>query len=160
MSRFVPAMKVAEHILHLAKAEAPPRDLTPLQLNKLTYIAHGWAYPCLGRRLIHDAVEAWQYGPVYPELYHALKHYSRDPVQFVPESSYEQIQKNLGKKIYLEEDEKKLIEAVYEGYKHASGSQLITLTHQKGTPWDKADFRSCEISEDEIRIHYENKVKS
>lgn len=160
MSRFLPAMLVAREILRLANADNPPQKLTPLKLIKLTYITHGWAYPCLGRRLIGDAVEAWEYGPVYPELYHAIKHHGRDSVETVTESAYEQLQKAQENEIHLEEDEEELIKVVYNAYKSLSGPQLVTLTHALNTPWDRTKSRNCEIDERTIEDYYNNYVKS
>ena len=124
--------------------------ISPLQLIKITYITHGWAYPCLEKQLINDPVEAWKYGPVYSELYHALKHNGRGPVDLVPLSFREQ--KNGNKEAHLESDEKELIELIYNGYKEMSGSQLITLTHKQGTPWDQTE--SEVIDEDVIEKYY------
>ena len=144
MSRYLPAMTVAREIHSIATDV-----ISPLQLIKISYITHGWAYPCLERQLINDHVEAWKYGPVYSELYHSLKHNGREPVDFVPLSIREQKD---GKEISLEEDEKELIEVIYNGYKNLTGSQLITLTHKKGTPWDQAD--SAIIDESVIKAYY------
>ena len=67
----VRARAVANEFIHLAKADG--RSLTPLQLIKLTYIAHGWMLTLYGRPLIVDEVEAWKYGPVIPDLYQATR---------------------------------------------------------------------------------------
>ncbi len=47
--------------------------LTPLQVLKLVYLAHGW---CLGvhtQPLIDESVEAWRAGPVIRPLYNVIK---------------------------------------------------------------------------------------
>ena len=160
MSRFLPAMTVAREIHRLATNQN--RSITPLQLIKITFISHGWGYPCLERRLIDDPAEAWKYGPVYSELYHDLKHKGRDPVEFVPFSVHEQKKGHDGKvsieEVILEDDEKELIEVMYYGYKSMSGSQLITLTHKKGTPWDRTE--AGVIDEGLIREYYMKEAES
>ena len=49
--------------------------LTPLHVNKLTYISHGYTLAIRSVPLIHDRIEAWQYGPVIPAIYHTLSRY-------------------------------------------------------------------------------------
>jgi uncharacterized phage-associated protein len=44
--------------------ELSGNTLTPLQLLKLAYIAHGWSFPIRKQGLIGERIEAWQYGPV------------------------------------------------------------------------------------------------
>src|SRR5690606_31455479 len=73
-------MTVADDILRVAKAQG--RALTPLQLMKLTYIAHGYALGSGVGDLFNSRIEAWKYGPVIPDLYHATKSYGRDPIPF------------------------------------------------------------------------------
>jgi uncharacterized phage-associated protein len=58
------AHTVANRFLELAEAEG--RSLTPLQLMKLVYIAHGWMLGIHQRPLIKDHIEAWKLGPVIP----------------------------------------------------------------------------------------------
>ena len=46
--------------------------LTPLQIGKLSYIAHGWMLGLYGRCLFRQAVLAWLYGPVVRDIYFAV----------------------------------------------------------------------------------------
>jgi antitoxin SocA-like protein len=74
----VQARVVANEFIRLAEADG--RALTPLQVIKLAYIAHGWMLALYQRPLISDSIEAWKYGPVIPTLYHALKKYGAGSV--------------------------------------------------------------------------------
>jgi uncharacterized phage-associated protein len=67
------ARAVANEFLRLAEEDG--RALTPLQIIKLVYIAHGWMLALYQRPLITDCVEAWKYGPVIPQLYHDVNRY-------------------------------------------------------------------------------------
>lgn len=48
-------------------------SLTPLQVIKMVYIAHGYSLALLDEPLVEEAVEAWRYGPVLPSVYHTVK---------------------------------------------------------------------------------------
>src|SRR5699024_341384 len=70
---------VANRFLKLAQEAGD--TLTPMQLLKLVYIAHGWMLGLNGRPLIRDDVQAWQYGPVIPRLYNAVRSFRHHPVE-------------------------------------------------------------------------------
>lgn len=157
MSKVVTSAQVARQFLELAKAEG--ENLTPLKLIKLTYLAHGWAYPYLGRLLVNEPVEAWKFGPVFPKLYHAIKRYGRGSVDEVPEVPLDHEE---DEEADLTESEKKLIKAVYNGYKHLNGMELSELTHKEGTPWKATSWMktwSNEIDPASIRKHYTDKMR-
>ena len=56
----------------IRRAAAEKRALTQMQLQKLVYIAHGWNLAINGEKLTHDDPQAWDYGPVYRDLWEAL----------------------------------------------------------------------------------------
>ena len=60
----------------LKKAAEDKKKLTPLQINKLIYLCHGWMLGILKKPLIEngvDQIQAWRYGPVVTEAYNMLK---------------------------------------------------------------------------------------
>lgn len=125
--------------------ELSSNRLTPLQLIKLTYIAHGWSFPMLGRGLINDRIEAWQYGPVVPSLYQTLKEWRAAPVN-----------RRIWANDQLTPQEEGIVQRVFESYGTYSGGQLSTMTHQVGTPWDRAwsRGRNSQITDEMIAEHY------
>jgi len=107
---FYPVITIADEILKIAKRAG--KSLTPLQLMKLTYIAHGWSLG-LGRGdLFRNRIEAWKYGPVIPDLYHATKCYGRDPIplSLVQEESSS-----------VDDETKQFLESVFDRYGKFSG---------------------------------------
>ena len=66
---------VADYILARRTA-----DLTPLHVNKLAYIAHGFTLAIYHTKLVNEDVEAWQYGPVFPQLYYALRRFKGNTI--------------------------------------------------------------------------------
>lgn len=55
-------------------------NITPLQLMKLVFLSHAWSLGLNGKELVDDVIEAWQYGPVVPKVYHAYKGYVDAPI--------------------------------------------------------------------------------
>jgi len=156
------AKAVANYFL----SEYRKNGITPLKLQKLVYISHGWYLAVHDLPLIDDEyAEAWPYGPVFPSLYHEFKHRGRmaildlakdiDVNDFDPDTlcfpSYTPMIKDNDTKIFLNK-----IWDVYGGY---SGSQLSKLCHEPDSPWHKArkkdpNKRNPNIDENEIKKHY------
>jgi uncharacterized phage-associated protein len=116
---------------------------------KLTYIANGWMLVYTGKPLFDDKIEAWKYGPVIPELYHATKEYGSKPIAW-----------QLAAPIGDEADPRArgLLEVVWKKYGHLSGVALSNLTHRPGSPWSqvyKEGQTHIEIPEAAIKAHYE-----
>jgi uncharacterized phage-associated protein len=142
---------VANFILDLAEKKGD--SLTPMQLLKLTYIAHGWFYGIHGRPLICDPVEAWQYGPVIPNLYDAIKHYRGAAIN----------SKIHAPAVPLTEEEQDIVEQVYDVYGGYTGPQLSNMTHAPGTPWYLTYVPGSfglRIPDDLIEEHYRRKASA
>lgn len=138
---------VANRFLRLAKAEG--KGLTPMQVLKLVYIAHGWSLGIQGRALIDHPVQAWQYGPVIPQLYRAMKGYGGG---FVTENLAEPETPE-----HLDARATQLIDDVYRLYGHLTGIQLSRITHADNTPWSltyRPDAQGEVIPPDLIADHY------
>ena len=160
MTKSVPSSLVARHFLYISEYDcAREAPATPLHLLKWTFLAHGWAYACFDTQLVIDRVEAWKFGPVFPELYFLMKSYEGNTstsIKNVPKNLYEAYPKRFKKnrlRIKLKKREKCLIEVIYEKYNKLSGLDLIMLTHKRGSPWQKTE-RDQEIDQDLIRSYY------
>lgn len=144
------ATTIANELIRLATAEG--RGLTPMQLVKLTYIAHGWSLALLGRPLIGDHVEAWKYGPVIPSLYQYVKQYGSAPVTSpIPVTLFSRAQS-------LDATDEALVRDVYAKYGKLTGIQLSHLTHKPGTPWFNVfdpDGWGIQIPNELIQRHYQ-----
>lgn len=144
----------------LEKSFEEGHQLTPIQIIKLTYLAHGWHLGLKGEPLLGEPIEAWKYGPVVPSLYHLVKDYGRAPV--------DQLLTVDGKQQVLDRESTlvPLLERVWEVYgKRYDGMQLSTLTHQDGTPWHEVwearggkTAMNCIIPNDLIQRHFKEKA--
>ena len=138
---------VANSVLQIAQGAG--RTLTNMQLQKLVYIAHGYALAILHKPLIKQNVEAWRYGPVIADLYHALREYGAGKVTKPI---------NMLSNEELSETHLALLSEVVSAYGGFSGPQLSTMTHRHGTPWkeiyDPAGWGNSIIPDPLIEQHY------
>jgi len=107
--------------------------LTPMQVNKLVFLSHGYYLATTDEPLINEVVYAWKWGPVVSSVYARYREFGRNPIdrtQFGSDAEQ--------KDFFSIEDDcqaKEILEAVWEGYGSKSGPQLSTITHRKDSPW-------------------------
>jgi uncharacterized phage-associated protein len=130
---------IANYFLDLA--ERSGKKLDPMQLQKLVYFAHGWNLALNQAPLIDDTVEAWQYGPVIPTLYHEFKHFGRGPItrkasslRFVDGDRLEFVEPTL-ESGHATQSARDLLDVIWRAYGTLTGVQLSNLTHEAGSPW-------------------------
>jgi len=98
-----------------------------LQLQKLIYLAH-MIY--IGRHevpLIDQDFEAWNYGPVVPELYQQFKIFGDKPIRNIfnwDSASFE-------------DREETFLQQVWENFKNKTPGQLVAITHKENGAWHK-----------------------
>jgi len=143
----------ARHIANwfIQRAKKDDCGLTITQLLKLVYIAHGWHLGALGAPLISNRIEAWQYGPVIPEVYKTFRE-DNGPTQYKPDFEPE----------ISSDDTTSILNYVYDNYGKMGAKQLSDLTHEQDSPWHITVVRYgyfTPISNEAIRSHYSNKIK-
>lgn len=152
----------------LERAEKEKVDMTLMKLVKLVYIAHGWSLSVLDKPLISssDTIEAWQYGPVIPSLYHELKHFGSSSFTkgtrskfFDPSDGNEPSSSSIDEK---HTNLTKLLSLVWKLYGKKTGTMLMRLTHQKDTPWSECyneGERYIRIEDSQIKEHFDKLIK-
>ena len=159
------ALSVANYFIYLAKRDNKPIQL--LGLVKRVYIAHGFALALLKHGLLDprfDKVEAWKYGPVIPSVYHSFKQHKAEDIK---EETIMIHQLDNGEFDFItptltDDKDKMIVEMVWKRYFNYSGSQLVTLTHRKGTPWGACykEGENCEIPDSFTELYYQKLVKA
>ncbi len=157
------AKSVANEFLELAKDSG--EKISPMKLQKLVYFAHGWFLALTGQSLIDERIQAWQFGPVIPELYHEFKAFGNGPITVVASdvrwtpalSIYNpQLQDCDGNEdVGYARD---VIRKTWEVYKLYSAVQLSNATHVDGSPWAETYVqgnRSRVIDDSRIRDYFE-----
>ncbi|MDV8155179.1 Panacea domain-containing protein [Acinetobacter bereziniae] len=147
-------LQVANKIIEIGGQQG--MQFTPMQLIKLTYIAHGWMLGLFDRSLFDESVEAWKFGPVIPKLYHQVKAYRNSnitaPIVDVPETTFNN-------------EELKVLDYVVKAYKEFDGVDLSRITHAEGTPWDQTyphnvtTWHNYQIPNTLIQNHYKKLFK-
>lgn len=142
---------VANRFVLLAREHS--QIITIMHLVKFVYLAHGWHWGYYDKPLICHNVEAWKYGPVVPDVYHAFR-----PQGIVMTTPVMQSAKPLDAD--FDSGAEALIGDVFKSYAKLSYRALSELTHEPGTPWDqvKNDGFYAKIPEPIIRSYYRNKV--
>ena len=93
-----------------------------LKLQKLLYYCQAISFFTSDKELFIDEVEAWQYGPVVPEVYREYKSNGFDVIQ------------PTNKIINISDSEREIIDLTLSYYGEMSGLELMRKTH-KETPW-------------------------
>lgn len=101
------------------------------KLQKLVYYAYGWTLALLNEslenmeyHLFPNRIEAWVHGPTIPDLYHKYKSYGWNDIPQVRLLDMSPFSNN----------EKDVLEQVWEVYGGYTANQLEMLSHQE-VPW-------------------------
>jgi uncharacterized phage-associated protein len=163
-----PAKAVANEFIMISKARN--NLFTPMKLQKLVYFAHGWCLALTDKPLISGRIEAWQYGPVIPAIYHEFKGLGNGLIESpVTEIRYAGSGKFcrhvLSLNDYPDDEErlhaKEIIVKVFEIYGGYSAVKLSNATHMDGTPWQqvyKDGVRSAVIPDEKIETYFKAQV--
>lgn len=157
------SVAIANYFIRKSLDEKKP--ITAMQVLKLVYIAHGYYLAMTkGQPLIEDDVEAWQYGPVIPVLYHEIKVFKGKPLDSLI-SLFDGEKEIFSHPVVKDRKVQKLLDAVWHKYGHRSGLDLSSLTHKSNTPWEQVwhqeggSFQQGAIIPNElIQEHYSNKL--
>ena len=125
--------------------------ISNLPLEKILYLSQMF---CLGkhnRPLIDGNFEAWDYGPVQPEVYHRVKPYGSGavpdifPTDLFPEDS----------------DDYRIVDEVCRQTKNMKPGQLVAITHQDGGAWAQyyqPNVRGIVIPNEAIKDEYARRL--
>lgn len=124
--------------------------LSNLQLQKIVYLAHMFHLGRNGSPLVSGQFEAWDYGPVHPDLYHRVKVFGADPVGNVFHSSPD---------IPDGSSEATILDEAFDALGSARPAQLVNATHRPGGAWDLnyvPRMRGRVIPNNDILREYQN----
>ena len=102
-------------------------SISNLTLQKILYLAHMFHLGIHDAPLVTGHFQAWDYGPVHPEVYHYVKVFGAEPVRNVFRS-IENAQ---------EGKETELIDQAVDQLKSKKPALLVQITHRKEGAWFK-----------------------
>ena len=137
---------VANEFIQAGIDECNP--ITPMEVQKLMFFAHGWMLGLHGTPLHYDEWEAWKHGPVLPVVYHNLSYFGARPVgdriQFADTPNFSDVEQGM-------------IDFIYREYRPMGALRLSRLTHVKGSPWhqvSKKRWGGVAIPNDAIQEYF------
>ena len=132
------ALKVSLYFVKKGIEEDLPVD--QMKLQKLVYFAHGYHLAVYNEPLIEEDIQAWKYGPVVPEIYHAFKFYSNEPIQtlkYVSKVSGFGFFKVSKDETEFDRNALDSLNTSWKLLKQISGPQLSNWTHKEESPWSQ-----------------------
>ena len=130
-------------------------SVSNLQLQKLMYLAqmiHMGRHN--GARLFEAGFEAWDYGPVIPDLYHKLKGYGADAVPSIFDNALA---------FKADDSRRQLMSDVCEKFLKFDAGQLVEITHWENGAWAKhyvPKARHIRIPDSDIWDEYKSRQSS
>lgn len=166
----VSASAVTNHILN---TDIVKGKITNLHLNKILYFIDGFSLAIINQSIKNEddgeEMQAWQYGPVIPSIYHEFKHYRNNIIDSDKQSIYAIETETGGTKYYVpilpETSEiRKISDWVLNALlkqqdknEIMSAEDLVNLTHAEGSPWHqvyKPNKKSIEIDNASIKEYF------
>lgn len=124
--------------------------ISNLKLQKLLYYAQGFHLALYGDSLFNENLEAWNHGPVVPEIYHRFKEYKSSPLPRPDDFDGQKYDNELSG--FLDE--------VYDVYGQFSAWKLREMTHEE-PPWKEAYARNRGvISHDSMKKYFKTQIVS
>jgi uncharacterized phage-associated protein len=123
------AEDVANYLIFLASQENQEKEregITNLKLQKLLYLAQAYYLVKFNKPLFVENLEAWDYGPVVPEVYQKLKYNGSKTIIIEEDRSK------------ISEDDKEILKKVWGSFGGYSASRLVDIVHSH-TPWKEAN---------------------
>lgn len=125
---------------------------SPMKLQKLCYYAQGYRL-AEGGELFPDDFQAWQHGPVVPDLYQKYRDFSWRTIDVAVD------EKTINPEIF------EVVGDIVRAYGRYDGAALSTMTHREA-PWKDArgDLPESEgsnelISKDSLRRFFAEKLR-
>jgi uncharacterized phage-associated protein len=155
--------EIANFVLDFAEERGV--SVTNIDINKIVYFLHGWYLAKTDRPLVSAKIEAWDYGPVFRELYHEFKWHVNGAI-----TSRAQRRSPISAKLErcvpdIHGDDVEFIAPLIERYIRMSTFKLVELSHAGGGPWDQVYNHEGEsnpgmrISDDLIRAYFKEQTR-
>lgn len=147
------ARNIANELLELAASQG--QGIMAPELMDMVCLAHGFMLAMHHRILVCQPLEAWQEGPVIPELHRCLRPFGEGPVT-------RRLQGNVRRP--LDAQEQQAIRAALAAARTAGSERLARVLRARGSPWNRQwksrMGTSVEIPEREIREFHHKMIQA
>ena len=120
------ALTVARYIIE--RCNSQNRTISNLKLQKILYFVQAEFLVAKGYPCFSEEIEAWDFGPVVPEVYQEYKFFGGANIPVIGRSF---------RPILVSDDDQELIDGIVDECAKYSASALVEITH-KQAPWKKA----------------------
>lgn len=141
--------EVARSIEQGMEQEEIETGMSKLKLQKLLYYCQGYHLAIHGKPMFEDKIEAWQHGPVVPEVYREFKGVQGNFIS--PDKEGKLQQEDLKQ---IDQEKQHVIEEVFDLLGHYDAWKLRNKTHEE-KPWIKAQEKA--EKEQKTNVVIENK---
>ena len=118
------ALDVAKYIITYCKKNQKP--ISNLKLQKLLYFVQAQFLVSENHACFNNRIEAWDLGPVVPDVYHQFKVYGSNPIILWKDGHFG-----------ISTHDRNIIDSIVDDCNQYTASQLVDLTHLQ-TPWIQA----------------------
>ena len=118
------------------------KTISNLKLQKILYFVQAEFLVTKNQPCFHEAIEAWDFGPVVPTIYHKYKIYGSASIPCVSKNAH----------LMFTEQDRDLIDGIIESCAKYSASTLVEITH-KQAPWRDVyrPYKKAIISNESIK---------
>lgn len=126
MSKVYNVLDVARYIIE--RCNSHNRAISNLKLQKILYFVQAEFLVTKDEPCFNEEIQAWDFGPVVPTVYHRYKAYGAGNIPVV---------KSTIKKTPISASDQSLIDGIVDECSKYSASTLVDITHRQ-TPWKEA----------------------
>ena len=138
------ANTVAKYVIN--RCNRLGRTISNLKLQKILYFVQAEFLVTQNVPCFPEHIEAWDFGPVIPTVYHRFKVYGSASIPSIDTDS----------SIPFSRTDKKLLDGIIDECSKYSASTLVEITHRQ-TPWKQAyrPYGSSNISNESIKKFFQ-----
>lgn len=140
------AIDVAKYIILFCKENG--YSISNLKLQKLLYFVQAQFLTTTGEPIFPEEIEAWDFGPVVPDVYQHFKLWGSSELPLV-------LARDAKSRIYKKDQE--IMDEILEECAKYSASFLVEITHNQD-PWFDAYEKYCNnvITKESIKEYFKN----
>lgn len=146
------ALDVASYIIKYSNEK--DYGVSNLKLQKLLYFVQAYFLIVLNIPCFYEKIEAWDFGPVVPEVYQSYKQFGGANIPCFENVCHDIV----GDVSLIKQKDKKKIEKVVDKFKDYSATDLVRLTHGQA-PWREAyePWANNVITNESIKEYFDGK---